>query len=42
LHSKVEPLSVELKEKLAAALFAGSAGCAVIEVPGAAVSTVHA
>ena len=40
-HSKLEPVSVELKEKLGVVLFEGSLGCAVIEVLGAAVSSVQ-
>src|SRR5215217_3223526 len=40
-HANVDPLSLELKEKLAAPALVGSAGCAVIVVFGAAVSTVH-
>ena len=41
LHSNVEPVSVELNDKLGVVLFEGSLGCAVIEVLGAAVSTVQ-
>ena len=40
-HSKVEPPSLELKEKSAAAELLGSLGCAVIVVFGAAVSIVQ-
>ncbi len=40
-HSKVEPPSLELKEKSASAELLGSLGCAVIVVFGAAVSIVH-
>jgi hypothetical protein len=40
-HSKLLPLSVEEKEKLAAVEFVGLAGFAVIEVSGAPVSIVH-
>ena len=40
-HSKVEPLSVEVKEKLGAVSFDGFVGADVIEVSGAAVSTVQ-
>ena len=40
-HSKVEPPSLELKEKSASAELLGSLGCAVIVVFGAAVSTVQ-
>ena len=38
-HSKLEPVSVELKEKLGVVLFEGSLGCAVIDVSGAVLST---
>ena len=41
LHSKLEPVSVELKEKLGLASLEGSGGDAVIEVLGAVVSTVQ-
>ena len=41
LHSKLEPVSLELKEKAGVVLFEGSLGCAVIEVLGAAVSIVQ-
>src|SRR5207302_1357798 len=41
LHSKLEPVSLELKEKLGVVLLEGSLGCAVIEVLGAAVSIVQ-
>ena len=41
LHSKLEPVSVELNEKAGVVLFEESLGCAVIEVLGAAVSTVQ-
>ena len=40
-HSKVEPPSEELKEKLGAVTFDGSLGWAVIVVFGAAVSIVQ-
>src|SRR5919204_22413 len=40
-HSNVEPVSLELKEKLGVVLFDGSLGCPVIDVLGAAVSTVQ-
>ena len=40
-HSKVEPPSVEVKEKLGVVLFDGLLGCAVIDVFGAVVSIVH-
>ena len=40
-HSKVEPPSVEVKEKLGVVLLDGSLGWAVIEVSGAVVSIVH-
>ena len=40
-HSNVEPDSLELKEKVGVVLFEGSLGCAVIEVLGAAVSSVQ-
>ena len=39
-HSKLEPPSLELKEKEAPAELVGSAGCDVIDVFGAALSTV--
>ncbi len=41
LHSKVEPPSLEAKEKSAFAELLGSLGCAVIVVFGAAVSIVQ-
>ena len=41
MHRKVEPVSVEPKEKLADAEFDNDGGCDVIEVSGGAVSTVH-
>ncbi len=40
-HSKVEPPSVEVNEKLGPVSFDGSLGCAVIVVSGAAASTVQ-
>ena len=40
-HSKVEPPSVEVKEKLGVVLLDGSLGFAVIVVSGAVASTVH-
>ena len=39
-HSKVEPPSVEVKEKEALAELVGSAGCDVIDVFGPELSTV--
>jgi hypothetical protein len=39
-HSKVDPPSVEVKEKAALAELVGSAGCAVIDVFGIVLSTV--
>jgi hypothetical protein len=41
VHRKIEPVSLELKEKLADAEFDNDGGCDVIEVSGGAVSTVH-
>jgi hypothetical protein len=41
LHSKVEPPSFALKEKLGAVAFDGSLGEASIAVSGGVVSTVH-
>ena len=40
-HSNVEPASVDVNEKLGVVLLDGSLGCAVIDVFGAVVSTVH-
>ncbi len=40
-HSKVEPVSVEVKLKLGAVLLVGLAGLALIVVSGAAKSTVQ-
>jgi hypothetical protein len=40
-HSKLEPPSVEVNEKLAPVALVGSLGCAVIDEFGAALSTVQ-
>jgi hypothetical protein len=40
-QSKLEPPSVEVKEKLAPVAFVGSLGCAVMFVSGAVVSYVN-
>jgi hypothetical protein len=40
-HSKLDPASDEVNEKLAPVAFVGSVGCAVIEVFGGAVSIVQ-